>query len=70
MGNLDSLEVQVEVNEQVMSDAVQGLQILQERIEKEIRDLYQVSAKVKLVEPRTIHRFEGKAQRVVDKRVL
>ena len=70
VGNLDTLEIQVEVNERVMSDAVQGLQFLQERIEKEIRELYQVSAKIKLVEPRTIHRFEGKAQRVVDKRVL
>ena len=70
VGNLDTLEIQVEVNEGVMSDEVQGLQTLQERIEREIRDLYQVSAKVKLVEPRTIRRFEGKAQRVKDKRVF
>ena len=66
--NLDTLEIQVEVNEKMMSDEVQDLQILQDKIRKEIRDLYQVSARVKLVEPRTIERFEGKAKRVVDKR--
>ncbi len=68
--NLDSLEIRVEVGEKVMSDEVQGLQLLQDRISKEIRDLYQVSARVKLVEPRSIQRFEGKAQRVIDNRKI
>ena len=53
-----------------MSDEVQKLQLLRDRIQKEIRDLYNVSAKVKLVEPHTIPRSEGKANRVVDKRVI
>jgi phenylacetate-CoA ligase len=70
VNNLDTLELQVEVNESMMSDEVQKLQELQEKIRAEIKDLYQVGAKVKLVEPRTIQRFEGKAQRVIDKRVL
>ncbi|HUT53976.1 MAG TPA: phenylacetate--CoA ligase [bacterium] len=68
VNNLDTLEIQIEVNEKMMSDEVQKLQSLQEFIAKEIKDLYQVGAKVKLVEPRTIQRFEGKAVRVVDKR--
>jgi phenylacetate-CoA ligase len=68
--NLDYMEIQVEINEKVMTDEVQGLQVLQENIQKEIRDMYQVSAKVKLVEPKSIARFEGKAQRVIDKREM
>lgn len=70
VNNMDQLEIQVEVNETMMSDAVQDLQKLQERISKEIRDMYQVGAKVKLVEPHSLARFEGKAKRVTDKRVI
>ena len=40
------------------------------RIEKDIKDLLGVTAAVKLVEPKTIQRSEGKAQRVVDKRKI
>jgi phenylacetate-CoA ligase len=67
-GNLDTLDLQVEVNEKVFSDEVKNLQSLGRRIEKEIKDLLGVSAGVKLVEPKTIQRSEGKAQRVIDKR--
>jgi len=67
-GNLDTLEVQVEVNEKVFSDEVKTLQALGGKIEKEIKDLLGVTAEVKLVEPKTIQRSEGKAQRVIDKR--
>ena len=70
VNNLDTLEVQVEMNEKMMTDMVKSLEALQKRIENEIRELYQVSAKVRLVEPRTIQRSEGKAQRVIDKRKL
>ena len=41
-----------------------------EKIEKEIKDLLGVNADVKLVEPKSIQRSEGKAQRVVDKRKI
>jgi phenylacetate-CoA ligase len=67
-GTLDTLEVHVEVNEKVFSDEVKNLQSLGRRIEKEIKDLLGVNAGVKLVEPKTIQRSEGKAQRVIDKR--
>jgi phenylacetate-CoA ligase len=70
VNNLDTMEIQVEVTEGLMSDEVQKLQSLQQKIQKEIRELYLVSAKVKLVEPHTIQRFEGKAKRVIDKRVI
>ncbi len=69
-GSLDLLEVQVEVNESIFSDEIKALETLSKRIEHEIKDLLGVSSKVKLVEPKTIQRSEGKAKRVIDKRKL
>ena len=66
--NLDTLEVQVEVNEQSFSDEIKVLQGLSTRIQKEIKDMLGVTCKVRLVEPKTIARSEGKAKRVIDKR--
>ncbi len=68
--NLDTLEVQVEVDERLFSDEIKVLQSLSRHIEKEIKDMLGVTCRVKLVEPRTIQRSEGKAQRVVDNRKL
>jgi len=68
--NLDTLEVQVEVNEEMFSDEIKVLQSLARRIEKEIKDMLGVTSTVKLVEPKTIQRSEGKAQRVRDNRKL
>jgi phenylacetate-CoA ligase len=69
-GNLDTLDVQVEVNEKVFSDEIKNLQFLSRRIEKEIKDLLGVNAGVRLVEPKSLQRSEGKAQRVIDKRKI
>ena len=69
-GQLDTLEVQVEVDEATFSDEVKQLQALAKNIERQIKDYYTVSVKVRLVEPRSIPRSEGKAQRVIDKRQL
>jgi len=66
--NLDTLEVQVEVNEQTFSDEVKIMQGLSNRIRGEIKDLLGVTCKVRLVEPKSIARSEGKARRVIDKR--
>ena len=68
--NLDTLEVQVEVNEGMFSDEIKVLQSLGRRIEKEIKDMLGVTSTVKLVEPKTIQRSEGKARRVQDNRNL
>jgi phenylacetate-CoA ligase len=67
--NLDTLEVQVEVDEELFSDEVKHLQTLSQTIEGEIKDLLGVTCKVRLVEPKTITRSEGKAKRVIDNRV-
>jgi len=69
-GNLDTLEIQVEVGEQIFANAdeIKVLQNMERQIAKDIKDYLGVSAKIKLVEPKTIQRFEGKASRVQDKR--
>jgi len=67
-GQLDTLEVQVEVDEATFSDEVKQLQALAQSIQRKIKDYFTVSVKVKLVEPQTIPRSEGKAKRVIDKR--
>ena len=67
-GSLDVLEVQVEVNESIFTDEIKGLESLAKRIEHDIKDLLGVSCEVKLVEPKTIQRSEGKAKRVIDNR--
>lgn len=70
VGTLDTLEVQVEVNEQLFSDEVKELQKLSYQIEKEIKIMLGVTCKAKLVEPKSIQRSEGKAKRVIDNRKL
>jgi len=69
-GKLDTLEVQVEVDEATFSDEVKKMEALAKSIQRQIKDYFTVSVKVKLVEPRTIPRSEGKAQRVIDKRKI
>jgi phenylacetate-CoA ligase len=72
-GTLDTLEVQVEVSEKWMDQSageVRVLQNMERRIVKDMKDYLGISAKVKLVEPKSLQRFEGKANRVIDKRKL
>lgn len=69
-GNLDTLEVQVEVNEQTFSDEIKVLQGLSNKIRKDIKELLGVTCKVRLVEPKSITRSEGKAKRVIDNRQM
>jgi phenylacetate-CoA ligase len=69
-GTLDTLTVLVEVGEKAFSDEIRDLQKLEKEISHNIKETLAVSAKVKLVEPKTIARSEGKAVRVVDKRKL
>lgn len=67
---MDELEVWVEVSEQVFSDEVRKLELLERHIRHEIEDVLGITVNVKLVEPKTIERSEGKAKRVVDRRQL
>jgi phenylacetate-CoA ligase len=70
VGNVDTLEVQVEVNERIFFDEMKKQRAFVEQIEKRLASALNVGCKVKLVEPSSMPRHEGKAQRVVDKRTL
>ena len=67
---LDEVEVQVEVTPQVFSDEIRALEALRLRLSAEIERIAGIRMRVRLVEPRTIQRSDGKAKRVIDKRDL
>lgn len=67
-GNLDTLEVLVEVNTESFTDEIRQLEQLQEILQDKIEDILGLSVKIRLVEPKSIPRSEGKAKRVIDKR--
>ena len=68
VNNLDTLELQVELDESKMTDSLAELQNLSKKISHALNSAIGLSVKVTLVEPKTIARSEGKAVRVVDKR--
>ncbi len=68
--NLDTLEVQVEMTQNMFSDEVKKIEDLEKKIYKEIDSTLGINAKVRLVEPKTIARSEGKAKRVIDNRKI
>ncbi|MBP3568404.1 MAG: phenylacetate--CoA ligase [Lachnospiraceae bacterium] len=70
VNNLDTLEVQVEVDEKFFSDKISELESLTKKIAHAIQQGIGLAVKVKLVEPKTIERSMGKAVRVIDKRKL
>jgi phenylacetate-CoA ligase len=69
-GKLDILTVLVEVSKELFSDQIRLLQNYEKEIAKNIKEYLGVSARVKLVEPKTITRSEGKAVRVIDNRKI
>ncbi|MBF7096474.1 phenylacetate--CoA ligase family protein [Alkalibacter mobilis] len=68
INNLDTLEVLVEVDEKIFSDEIRHLETLTKKISYTLESTLNISVKVKLVEPQTIARSEGKAKRVIDNR--
>jgi phenylacetate-CoA ligase len=68
VNNLDTIELQVEVDEEFFQDKISQLQSLREKLLENLESAIGLGIKVTLVEPKTIERSEGKAQRVIDKR--
>ncbi len=66
--NTDTLEIQVEISPEMFSDTVKSLEDQEKIIKNAIDSTLGISAKIRLVEPKTIQRTEGKAVRVIDKR--
>lgn len=69
VGALDELDVHVEMNERLISDEIKGLENVERRIKNDIESMLGIKVGVKLVEPKTIARSEGKAKRVIDNRM-
>lgn len=69
-GNLDTLEVQVEMSDKLFSDSVGKLEEVAKEIERNLYATLSIHAKITLVEPKSIPRSEGKAKRVIDKRTI
>jgi phenylacetate-CoA ligase len=67
-GTMDSVEVHVEVSPEISFDEIRRLETLQRTVAGAIASALAVSVKVRLVEPKSIQRSEGKAKRVVDMR--
>ena len=68
--NLDTMEVQVEMTDAMFSDTVRNLENVEREIAASLQSTLNISARIKLVEPKSLPRSEGKAKRVIDKREL
>jgi len=67
-GALDMLEVQIEVTENIFFDEMKMQRAFLEKVEKQVESVVGVGVSVRLVEPSSIPRYEGKASRVIDRR--
>jgi phenylacetate-CoA ligase len=65
---LDDLELWVEVSDEIFGDEIARMQTLEQALRNELHNALGIAARVKLVEPRSIQRSEGKAKRVIDRR--
>lgn len=68
--NLDTLEVQVEVRRDFFSDDIGSMLKLKKTLSDRLKSVLSIGAEVKLVEPNSIARSQGKSKRVIDNRVL
>ena len=68
--NKDTLDILVEVSPEIFSDEVKNLEAITRKVQGNLMTVLGLKANVKLVEPRSIARSEGKAVRVIDKRHL
>lgn len=66
--NSDTMEVQVELHPDAVSDTVKNIEGIRATLSKELQSYLGISAKVRLLPPKELERSEGKAKRVIDKR--
>ena len=70
VNNNDTLDVWVEMNEDMFTDDVKSIEATRKKITDALRSVLGICATVKMVAPKTITRSEGKAKRVIDNRKL
>ena len=68
VNNTDTFDVNIEMSESFFSDDVKSIEKLERTITENLRSMLGISAKVHLVNPKSIVRSEGKAKRVIDNR--
>jgi Coenzyme F390 synthetase len=70
INNSDTMTVEIEIPETMFTDSVKGIEGFEEKISNQMNSVLGINAKIKLVEPKSIPRSEGKAKRVIDKRKI
>ena len=70
VGSLDTMEIQIEMTRSMFNDRVKGIEETERKLRHEIESDLGISASIRLVEPKTIPRSEGKAVHVVDRRKI
>lgn len=70
VNNTDTFEVNVEMSESFFTDDIKSIAAIEKQITDRLRSVLGIGAKVRLVNPKTITRSEGKAVRVIDKRKI
>ena len=68
--NNDTFEIRVELTEEMFSDTIRSIEELERKIAADMHTVLGIKAKIRLVEPNSIPRSEGKAKRVIDTRNL
>ena len=67
-GTLDHAELRVETVPEFPFDEIRRLEKLKKDLQKALKENLQIAVDVKIVEPKTIERAEGKAKRIIDMR--
>lgn len=70
VNNLDVLDIKVEMTDEMFSDEVKKIEATGKKIKAAVESILGISANIILVEPHSIERSEGKAKRILDKRVI
>ena len=69
INNLDKLEIQIEMSGRLFSNSVGEIKDIESKIAQAIQSNLNISAKIKLLEPKSIPRVNGKIKKVIDKRI-
>lgn len=70
VNNTDRMTVKVEISGSILSDTIGGIEKHEQEISQKMLSTLGIAAKIKLVEPKSLPRSEGKAKRVIDNRIL
>lgn len=70
IGPLDSMKVQIEMNESAFSDKMSDMMTLEKKVASSLKSVLNLAVKVELVEHGSLPRSEGKSKKVIDKRKI